>query len=97
MVVTYISVDCCGIFVRGRRGQSLEESRDLLLEHQQELEQRLAVPISDGEGYGLSQSLEADARDPSTWPKLAAWLVEHLQAYLEALEATVVDTERRQR
>ncbi|MFQ6539407.1 MULTISPECIES: hypothetical protein [Aphanothece] len=97
VVVTYISVDCCGIFVRGRRGQSLEESRDLLLEHQQELEQRLAVPISDGEGYGLSQSLEADARDPSTWPKLAAWLVEHLQAYLEALEATVVDTERRQR
>ncbi|MCP9848974.1 hypothetical protein [Cyanobium sp. Morenito 9A2] len=89
VVVAYISVYRCGIFVRGRRGQSLEESRDVLLEHQQELEQRLGAPISDGDGYGLSQSLEADARDSTTWPELAAWLVSRLQAYVEALEATI--------
>jgi hypothetical protein len=89
VVVTYISVYRCGIFVRGRRGQELVESRALLLSYQQELEERLRVPISDSDGYGLSQSLEADARDPATWPQLAAWLVNRLQAYVEALEATL--------
>jgi hypothetical protein len=89
VVVTYISVYRCGIFVRGRRGQSLEDSKSLLLKHQKELEERLGGPISDSEGYGLSQSLEADARDHSTWPRLAGWLVSRLQAYVEALDATI--------
>jgi hypothetical protein len=89
VVVTYISVYRCGIFVRGKRGQPLEESKALLLIHQDALEERLGVPISDSEGYGLTQSLDADARDPSTWPKLAAWLVNRLQAYVEALETTI--------
>lgn len=89
VVVTYISVYRCGIFVRGKRGQPLEESKALLLFHQEALEERLGVPISDSEGYGLTQSLDADARDPATWPKLAAWLVDRLHAYVEALEVTV--------
>ncbi|MEA5424282.1 hypothetical protein [Synechococcus sp. CCY9202] len=89
VVVTYISVYRCGIFVRGRRGQELEESKQLLLSHQDELEKRLGVPISDSEGYGLTQSLEANARDPSTWPDLAAWLVSRLKIYVEALEDIV--------
>jgi hypothetical protein len=92
VVVTYISVYRCGIFVRGRRGQDLEESRQQLLGHRKELEAQLGVPISDSEGYGLSQSLEADARDPATWPQLTAWLVSRLQAYVETLEATVVES-----
>jgi hypothetical protein len=89
VVVTYISVYRCGIYVRGKRGQPLEEAKALLLFHQEALEERLGVPISDSEGYGLTQSLDADARDHATWPKLAAWLVDRLHAYTEALEVTV--------
>ncbi|MCT0210296.1 MAG: DUF4268 domain-containing protein [Cyanobium sp.] len=92
VVVTYISVYRCGIFVRGKRGQPLEESKALLLFHQEALEKRLGVPISDSEGYGLTQSLDADARDPTTWPKLAAWLDSRLQAYVEALEVIVTES-----
>lgn len=91
VVVTYISVHGCGIFVRGRRGQERAESGALLLPYRQELEERLGVPISDSEGYGLTKSLDADARDPSSWPRLAAWLVDHLKVYEEALEAIVFD------
>ncbi|MCP9826982.1 hypothetical protein KBZ19_00560 [Synechococcus sp. L2F] len=89
VVVTYIYVYRCGIFVRGKRGQPLEESKALLLFHQEALEERLGVPISDSDGYGLTQSLDADARDSTTWPKLTAWLVSRQQAYVEALEAIV--------
>jgi hypothetical protein len=89
VVVTYISVNGCGIFVRGRRGQDPEEAKQLLLAHQQELEQRLGVAISDSEGSGLSQPLSADARDRSTWPELTAWLVSRLLVYVEALDATI--------
>jgi hypothetical protein len=92
VVVTYISVYRCGIFVRGRRGQELEESRLLLLAHKEELEQRLGTAISDHEGYGLSQARNADARDRGTWPALAAWLAEHVKAYVETLEATIQET-----
>ena len=89
VVVIYISVNGCGIFVRGRRGQKLEESKQLLLAHQGALEQRLGVSISDIEGYVLTQSLEANARYTSTWPDLAAWLVNRLKIYVEALEDIV--------
>ncbi|MCX5949469.1 MAG: hypothetical protein NTY67_15295 [Cyanobacteria bacterium] len=89
VVVTYISVNRCGIFVRGKRGQLLDESKALLLCHQEALEERLGVSIADSDGYGLTQSLDADARDPATWLDLTAWLVNRLQAYLEALEATI--------
>ncbi len=75
--------------MRGKRGQPLEEAKALLHFHQEALEERLGVPISDSEGYGLTHSLDADARDPATWPKLAAWLVDRLHAYVEALEVTV--------
>lgn len=57
---------------------------------QQVREERLGVPINDSKGYGLSQPFEADARDRSTWPDLAAWLVKHQLAYVEALEGTLV-------
>ena len=57
--------------------------------HQEALEEQLGAPISNGGGYGLTQSLDADARDPATWPDLLAWLVNRLQAYVEALEAIV--------
>lgn len=89
VVVTYISAYRCGIFVRGRLGQELEESKLLLDAHKEALQQRLGAPICDSEGYGLSQSLKADAKDPSTWPELAGRLVSHLDAYVEVLEATI--------
>jgi hypothetical protein len=89
VVVTYISAYRCGIFERGRRGQELEESKLLLVAHKEALQQRVGAPICDSEGYGLSQSLTADAKDPSTWPELAGRLVSHLDVYVEVLEATI--------
>ncbi len=89
VVVTYISVNRCGIFVRGRRGQTLKDSKQLLTVHKLPLEQLLGIPISDGEGYGLTQSIEADARDSSTWPELAEWLVNRQEEYVDALESTI--------
>jgi len=48
----------------------------------------VVTDISDSAGDGLSQSQDADARDRSTWPKLAAWPVDHLEACRKALEET---------
>jgi hypothetical protein len=36
------------------------------------------VPLADGEGFGLTPSLGADGRDPSTWPRLDATVVDPL-------------------
>jgi hypothetical protein len=48
----------------------------------------VVTDISASEGYGLPQSQDTDARDRSTWSKLPAWLVNHLEADRKALEDT---------
>ena len=83
VVVQYLSKNGVGIFVRPRRGRSIEELAGDLQPNLQRLADELGAPAG-GESSFLSLALKADPQDTSQWDRLADWLDERTTAYQSA-------------
>lgn len=83
VVVQYLSKNGVGVFVRPRRGRSMEELAGELQPNLQQLADELGAPAG-GDSSFLSQSLKADPHDPAQWDRLADWLDERTTAYQAA-------------
>jgi hypothetical protein len=80
VVVQYVSRDAVGVFVRPRRGNSIEELGRELAPHLEVLSAELDAPIGGNTSF-LSQNVRGNSRDEAEWPRLADWLDERTRAY----------------
>lgn len=83
VVVQYVARDSVGVFVRPRRGQSMEVLAQGLASHLDQLAAELGVP-GGGETSFLSQSVPGNTRERAEWPRLADWLDDRVKAYQAA-------------
>lgn len=80
VVVQYVARNSVGVFVRPRRGNSMEVLGQELAEHLGALSDELGA-APGGQTSFLSQNLSSNPRDKSEWPRLADWLAERTHAY----------------
>jgi hypothetical protein len=83
IAVQYISKDAVGIFVRPRRGRSMEELGRELEPYLESLASELGAPPRGSDSF-LSQSMKGDARTRENWDRMADWLDERTRAYQAA-------------
>jgi hypothetical protein len=83
VAVQYISKNGVGIFVRPRRGRSMEELGRELEPYLEGLSQELGASPGGSASF-LSQSFKADARDRGSWDAMSDWLDERTRAYQAA-------------
>lgn len=83
VVVQYISKDAVGVFVRPRRGRSMEELGRELEPYLERLSTELGAPTGGNTSY-LSQHIKVDARQPQNWDQMSDWLDERTRAYQAA-------------
>lgn len=83
VTVQYIAKDAVGIFVRPRRGRSMEELGRELEPYLERLSAELGAPPGGSTSF-LSQSLKGDARDQQSWDRMADWLDERTRAYQDS-------------
>lgn len=83
VAVQYIAKDAVGIFVRPRRGRSMEELGRELEPYLEHLSAELGAPPGGSTSF-LSQSLKGDARNQQNWERMADWLDERSRAYQAA-------------
>lgn len=83
VIVQYIAKEGVGVFVRPRRGRSMEALGEELRPHLEALSAELGAPIG-GQTSFLSQSLAGNSRDKAEWPRLADWLDAQTRAYQTA-------------
>jgi hypothetical protein len=93
-----------GLWLRGRRGESLTESASRIQEYKEAFWEALndafdgrlrSEPATEWvnlEG-GFDARREFDVSDPENWPGMAAWLHYMLQIYLRVIESAPVRQE----
>ncbi|MDT0506919.1 hypothetical protein [Novosphingobium sp. MMS21-SN21R] len=86
VVVQYLSRRGVGVFVRPRRGGSMEDLTNELAPWLEQLTAHLGAPPG-GETSFLSQSLHIDASTQGNWDRLADWLDEQTRLYQAVFES----------
>lgn len=88
VAVQYIAKDAVGIFVRPRRGRSMEELGQELEPYLELLSTELGAAPGGGTSF-LAQRLKGDGRDQQNWDRVADWLEERTRAYQAAFARIV--------
>ena len=89
-VTQYLASDQVGVYINGRRGESVEDFRTRVEPYLQELKQALEVDALD-EYY--TTRLEVDSRDRENWDRMADWLDERRRLYNQVLCGESISTE----
>lgn len=82
-VISYYfsSVRGVGLYVRGLRGMTDQETDEILAPHAERIEEELGVKFGGQNGYFFLQELPADALDRTQWDTLATWLHDRTARY----------------
>jgi len=76
------------VFLRGRNGVPLDAAHAALSPFRERLERRLGVSLCGARPALLAaKTLEAQATDPSNWPRLSDWLRDQARDYEAVLRA----------
>ncbi len=85
IISLYVSVNGVGAFVRGRRGSTVEETRELIQPNAPAICERLGVELISKNYDLLHRPLYLDMRDRSNWPEAIDWMHETAHQYRAAL------------
>lgn len=91
VVVQYLAQRQVGVFVRGARGVPVDVTGRDLEPYQDRIEQALAAPVNGNNVFFLKK-LPIDTSDRANWNRMADWLHERADTYVDALERIVGGT-----
>lgn len=89
-VTQYLASDGVGVYINGRRGESVEDFRPRVEPYLQALTQALEV---DALGEYYTTRLNVDTRDRGNWDRMVDWLDERRRIYERVLQAEFASTE----
>lgn len=92
VVVQYVSQKRVGVFIRGGRGVSSEQTAEELEPYRDRLEQTLGEP-PNGDNFFFIKRLRIDASDRANWDRMSDWLHEQAEAYVAVLKDVVEEKE----
>ena len=73
--------DKVGLFVRGFRGEDLEEARERITVYEAAFRDQFPNWPTDEPIYDCAEWMNSNSRDPEDWPRMADWLHDHLNIY----------------
>lgn len=90
VVSLYVAQKNVGIFIRGERGADQTQYESILEAHLVKLEQSLGVPPKDNLSFGKSATF--DTSDRGNWDRMADWLHQQSELYVETLKSVLGGT-----
>jgi hypothetical protein len=90
----YVASESSGVYLRGPRGEDVEEVGRLLAPHRHAIETRLGTDFNDGDSWYAVSKTPHPLGDPDGWPAAVDFLHQQTQRYLALLEELFPETER---